>query len=249
MKLYLHQFLSRSGIFSSKKEIINAIKNSEIKIGNEIITNPLYNFNNKKNRVYYKSRALRILKENIYLLLNKPVGYLSSKLTANDVKLGKKSVFELINVDKKEKNALFCVGRLDEDTSGLLIITNDGILGSRIINPKSKIEKVYEVLLEKQIYKLDIEQIEKGITITLEENGKIEKYKTQSCKIELIDDKEVKITLTEGKKREVRRIFEAIGHRVVSLKRISIGKIKLEDLKIKPREYIFVNKEFLDSKV
>ncbi|MBU1703984.1 MAG: pseudouridine synthase [Nanoarchaeota archaeon] len=150
-------------------------------------------------------------------------------------------------LDTNLKNSLFCVGRLDEDTSGLIIITNDGTLGSKITRPESMIEKGYAAVLEKDIKDKDIEKIKKGVTISLEHNKKVTEYKTRPCKIQLIDKRDVIITVSEGKKREVRRIFEAVGNKVVSLERVSIGSLRLDG--IRTGEFKFVDKEFIEKRI
>ena len=155
----LHQFLSRTGIFNSKKDLVFAVKNSEIKINDKVITNIDYQFNPNKNKVYYCGKELCAVDKKIYLLVNKPVGFLSSRLTPKDLELGKKSIFSIFDkdtnndthLDDATKKTLFCVGRLDENSSGLIIITNDGALGSFITKPESNIVKTYEAVLEKPI--------------------------------------------------------------------------------------------------
>jgi 16S rRNA pseudouridine516 synthase len=240
MKIRLHQFLSKTGIFTSKNDIIDAIRNSELKIEGRIVTKPNFQFN-KNKKVTWKDKELKIKKEMIYLILNKPEGYLSTRLTKNDGI--KKSVFGLLPDD----NSFVCVGRLDEDTSGLLIITNDGDLVHKITSPLSNVEKTYKVVLEKPIK--NIHEVEKGLIIELEENGKIDNYQTKPCKVELVSEKEIFITLTEGKKREVRRMFEAIGNKVVKLERVSIGRLNLEELKIKKGSFITVDRKFIETKI
>lgn len=245
-KLQLHKFLTKTGMFAGKKEIIDAIKNSEIKIGDRIILNPIYQFNPKKEMVYWKGKKIEALAESVYIILNKPEGYLSSRLAKKDIELGKKSMFDLIKVDEKTKKTLFSVGRLDEDTSGLIIITNDGKLCAKLANPKHGIGKTYEVLLEKSLS--EKEKIESGIVIELEENGRITKYKTKPCKI-FGSGKKVQIALTEGKKREVRRIFEAVGNKVIALQRISIGSINLKELNLEKGKFIQTDLKFIEEKI
>jgi len=246
-KIRLHQFLSKTGIFKSKFDLIEAIEKGEINVRDKTITNSHHQFNPKTDFVFYNGKLLKITKKNIYLLVNKPTSYLSSKLSEKDKKLKKKSIFELIDLDETIKNSLFCVGRLDENSSGLIIITNDGKLSKFIADPENNITKTYIVTLEQQILNKTIEMIQKGITITLEKDGVKTKYKTKKCKIDIVADKKLKITLTEGKKREVRRIFEAVGNNVLTLKRISIGKIKVD--KIKEGQYLEVDKEFILKKL
>jgi 23S rRNA pseudouridine2605 synthase len=242
MKIRLHQFLSKTGIFTSKNDIIDAIRNSELKIDGRIVTKPNFQFN-KNKKVTWKDKELKIKKEMIYLILNKPEGYLSTRPTANDE--GKKSIYDLFEKD----NTLFAVGRLDEDTSGLLIITNDGTLGYNIAHPESNIKKTYRSELAKALTVKDKEKIEKGIVIKLEENGKTSEYTTKPCQIKMTDDKHIEISITEGKKREVRRMFEAVGNKVMKLARISIGKLNLDELKIKKGSYLTVDKNYIVTKI
>ncbi len=269
----LHQFLSKTGVFKSKKDLVSAVKNSEIRINDKIITNPNYQFNPNKNKIYYKEKELCAVDKKLYILVNKPVRYLSSRLTEDDKKLNKKSIFSLFDNDKDNndnknnndwllddatKKTLFCVGRLDENTSGLIIVTNDGALGSLITRPESNITKTYEAVLEKSIDSAAVNEIEKGVTIKLEENGVVSEYKTKPCRINLLEknssgknnmSNHVIIQVTEGKKREVRRIFEAVGNKVKLLKRIGIGKIKLDELEIKEGSYLFVEKDYILGRI
>ena len=284
-KVRLHQFLSKTGAFKSKKEIVEAIKNKEITIDGKITTDLHFQLNPNARLVAWKGSQLKYSSERIYLLINKPKGYLCSRLTEDEKSLRKKSIFSLIKEKAKESNVntmsskdtgskdmnskvkenvkgdiliqketlrtLFCVGRLDEDTCGLLLITNDGEISTKITNPENKIPKKYHVVLKKVPRYDDIKALEKGANIELEENGVITRYKTLPCKIE-VDPKKGKhlsMTLLEGKKREVKRMFETIGSEVVYLERITIGKLKLEELGIAQGEYKLVEKEFIVKKI
>lgn len=239
-KLRLHQFLSKTGEFRKKEDVFSAIKKKSITVDKEVINNP--DFQIKKNSsVCYYDKKLEIVKKPVYILLNKPVCFLSSKLSKKDIELHKKSVFSLIDLPEQLKQTLFCVGRLDEDTSGLLILTNDGKLSHKITSPVSNIKKTYCATLEKPLKKEDKALLEKGVDITLEENNILSIYKTKPCKIKVIDKTNVEIIVSEGKKREVRRIFESVGNKVLELKRVSIGKIKLDELNIKEGEYRIVD--------
>jgi len=243
-KLRLHQFLTRTGLFTSKKELIKAIKDGEIKIEDRITTSPIYQFDPEKETAYWKGKKIETV-EDIYIILNKPEGYISSRLTNYDKKMGKKSVFAIIEkdtaIDEKTKNSLFCVGRLDEDTSGLLIITNDGKLCSELTDPKHEVEKTYQVKLEAPLDEATKTKIEQGVVIWLEENGKIIDYKTKPCKIEQIEKDKLRIVLKEGKKREIRRIFEAEENNVLELKRVKIGGLDLENLGLKKSQFIYTD--------
>lgn len=235
MKTRIKQFLSSTGRFSSNEEIVNAIKDSKIQINNKVITNPNYCLNPKMDKVTYNNEILRKTRK-LYYMLNKPKGYLSSKLTGKDKELRKKSAFELfdnLNLTISEKNSLFFVGRLDEDTEGLIIVTNDGDLSNKITSPNSLIEKEYYCVLENKLTQKDIQKISKGVNIEIEENGEISTYLTKPARIIAKDDYLINIIIHEGKKREIRKIFEALGNKVLNLKRIRIGKLLLGDLKSK----------------
>ncbi len=240
VKLRLHQFLSKTGNFSSKKEIIEAIKNSEIKVNNNIITNP--HFQLSKNKEVTHNEKKLTLENKVYFLLNKPKGYLSTRLTNSDLKLKKKSIFALFNrLDSNIEKTLSAIGRLDEDSSGLIIISNDGELIHKIAHPKYEVSKEYYVGLEKELK--GKEEIESGVYINLEENGIIKKYKTKPCEITLLSNKTLHIVVKEGKKREIRRMFETVNNKVLKLERLSIGTINLENLK--EGEFKEVSKDYI----
>jgi 16S rRNA pseudouridine516 synthase len=248
-KIHLHQFLSRTGQFSSKNEIKNRAEKGEFRIDDTVIKNCMYRFNPDKKKVFWNNRILKTMQEKVYIIINKPAGYLSTRLAEDWKKQGKRSVFDLIDVGDKLNKTLFSAGRLDEDTSGLLIITNDGKLNSKIINPKREIMKKYDVVLQKPISPEMIKKLEQGIIIKLEVNGRIERYKTMPCKIRWITDKYVQVVISEGKKRQIKRMFEALGNKVVKLERISVAGIKLSELKLKEGEYLKVEKDYIEKRI
>ena len=150
-----------------------------------------------------------------YYMFHKPAGI----ITATEDKWQE----TVLDYFKKEpcKN-LYPVGRLDKDTEGLLLITNDGELGHRLLSPRHHIEKTYLVKLEHGICEEEIRQLEDGVDIG-------EKRITLPAKIEVIDDLNVYITITEGKFHQVKRMFEVVNNRVVYLKRVSMGNLKLDN--------------------
>lgn len=251
-KIRLHQFLSRTGAFATKSEVEKAIKHREITLNGTIITNPEFQFKEKGSKVEWKKKLLHAVVGNTYLLFNKPSGYLCSQLTIEDKKRGKKSVFELLEkqgIEKSILRTLFCVGRLDENSEGLLILTSDGELGKKITDPSSKIPKIYDVIPRSPLTMDQIESIQNGITIDLEENGVHTPYKTKPAQLEPISEHHYRITITEGKKREIRRIFHSLGNNVIRLQRIGIGSIKLAKLKLKPGQLQITTLEFLKQHI
>ena len=153
-------------------------------------------------------------------MLNKPSGVIS----AASSKYGEKTVVDLIG-DKKYR--LFPVGRLDKDTTGLIILTNDGDLTNFLTHPSFEMEKSYEALVKGHITSSELDKLKKGVML----DGK----KTARAKLRLIKKKGnnslVEITLTEGRKRQVKRMFERVGHSVLTLKRTMEGGLNLGDLK------------------
>ena len=248
LKLRLYQFLGRTGKFQTKRELIESIKNSEIALDGKVIRNPEYQFNPKKHMVTWKGEKVNTPLKGVYIILNKPERYLCSRLTSHDKELGKRSVFSILSrsgMNLQLLSSLFCVGRLDENTSGLLLITNDGQFSSTLTQPKSAIPKMYEAIVAKPLFPAQITAIENGVTIQLEENGEFTPYQTHGCAVKMVTSTKLRLSLTEGKKREVRRIFESLGNTVLSLQRVAIGKIRLADLKLDAGKYVAVDKEYI----
>ena len=155
--------------------------------------------------------------------MNKPAGYLSQKSAEE------KNIYDLLhslNLSNESLQSLHAVGRLDKDTEGLMILTNDGKLSNIIMEPKSEIIKKYNALLENPIHKEKIKELEKGIELEVD----YEKYKTKPCKIKIVGEKEIYISISEGRKRQIRMMLESIGNKIIYLKRVSIGGLQLGKL-------------------
>jgi len=166
-----------------------------------------------------------ILEEKIVIALNKPTGYLS---TVSD-KFNRKTVLDLIHY----KNfRLYPVGRLDINSRGLIILTNDGELAYKLAHPKFGVPKVYDVLINKRINFKDLEIILNGI--------KIEGRELYPLSVELLNDSSlIRIKIAEGRKRIIRKVFKTLGYKVIDLKRVQIGNFKLDDCKPKLSEGSF----------
>lgn len=239
MKIRLHQFLSKCGVFTSKKEVKEAIWNGDISVNGSIMKDMKFEFNPKKKVVCYRGQELDLPSENYYFLLHKPVGYICSRLNSQEKELGKKSVFEIFNgkISSKVYQSLITVGRLDEDTTGLLLVTTDGKLVEKITNPKNHIPKKYLVETELSITEEEMSAIKKGINIKIIEEDYTEEYWTRPAKIGLQDERVAVLTIDEGKKRQIRRMFDAMGNYVVAIHRLAIGKIELSEYDIEPGEF------------
>lgn len=240
-KISLKQFLMRSGRFEKVYDCIDAIRSGNVTINGKVIPNPNYFFNPKNSLVKLDNEEIKQVAK-LYFLLNKPSGYMSQK-SENE-----KTIYDLLKklkIGHNVLNSLFAVGRLDKDTEGLMILTNDGKLSNVIMEPKNKITKRYYAVLEKTIDASKMKIIEKGIRINVDG----EEYKTKPCKIKKTGEKEVYISIEEGKKRQIRKMFDEIGNKVVYLKRVSIGgqqlgSLKLGEIRELTREEIMEKLEF-----
>lgn len=163
-----------------------------------------------------------------YIMLNKPTGYVS---TVND-QFDRPTVIDLI--DEEIKSRVFPVGRLDYDTEGLLLLTNDGDFTYKVTHPKFNMDKTYIATIKGGIKVNGLNALRRGITI--------EDYKTSPAEVEILDAQKgvttIKITIHEGKNRQVRKMFEAVGCKVVELKRISIGTVELGTLPLGRWRYL-----------
>jgi pseudouridine synthase len=164
--------------------------------------------------------------QQIYILLHKPIGYLS---TVSDPQ-GRPTVLDLLPPDLRKKR-IYPVGRLDSDTSGLLLLTNDGDFALHLTHPRYALEKHYEVLIEGRPSKQAVASLRQGVFIT-EDNGN--KYKTAPARIDSIRHEgiysRIVLTIHEGRKRQVRRMLATVGLSVLTLKRVGIGTLTLGTL-------------------
>lgn len=195
------------------------IRKGLIKVDDIVINKPEEKVDENKVTISYQGQLYKYLKFR-YFIMNKPAGLVSATKDNLD-----KTVIDLFNelIDFTHKNDYFPAGRLDKDTEGLLLITNDGALAHRLLSPKYHVEKIYYVETKNSISDNDISCIEKGIDLG--------DFVSKEGKVKLISDRCCELTITEGKFHEVKRIFKSLGNEVTYLKRISFGGINLpEDL-------------------
>lgn len=206
------KFLSECGY--TRKQADNLIKSKRVKLNNVIINKKDTKINENIDKIYVDDEKCEY-KKFVYIMLNKPSGILSATEDKTQ-----KTVISLLP-EKLQKQSLFPVGRLDKETVGLLILTNDGDYCHRMISPKRNISKKYYFELADEFYDDEIKKIENGIQL---KDG----YNTLPCKVEKTSSKSGYITITEGKYHQIRRMFGAIGNKVVFLERIQEGKLKLD---------------------
>lgn len=215
----LDKYLCDLGI-GTRSEVKDIIKRKQISVNNSIVTDPsIHVFDSDTVAM---NNEILTYETDRYYILNKPKGVItatedSSQPTVMDLLTG-------INT-----KGLFPVGRLDKDTEGLLLITNDGVLSHNLLSPKKHVPKCYYVELEKRICKEDIEALKQGVDIGDDEF-------TKEAHVEPISPTSIYLTITEGRYHQVKRMMEAIDNRVTFLKRVSFGALEL-DTNLSPGEY------------
>lgn len=213
-KIRIAKFLSDAGV-ASRRKAEEIIKSGKVKIGNEIV----YDLSTKvlpdaKNISVAGKQIMSEVK--VYYILNKPVGYLSSVRDPHH----SKTVLQLVPNTPR----VVPVGRLDKDSSGLLLLTNDGDLVYKITHPKFKVKKTYLVEIDKDFLKKDLEKFKKGI--------KLEEGIAKADQLVIKNSRELEIVIHQGWNRQIRRMFGALEYRVINLKRIKEGKLTLGNLGI-----------------
>ncbi|MFZ5632711.1 MAG: pseudouridine synthase [Bacillota bacterium] len=219
----LQKFMARHGV-ASRRACEEMIAEGRVKVNGKTVTTPGTTVNPARDRVEVDGRVLGQPEKPVYILLNKPRGYISS---VSDPR-GRKVVIDLLD-DLRER--VYPVGRLDYDSEGLLLLTNDGDLTLQLTHPSHGIAKTYRVRVRGLPRPQDIDQLTAGIML---DDGM-----TAPARIEFIGERDgnalLEVTIREGRNRQIRRMFEKIGHGVIRLKRIKIGDLVLGDLK--PGQY------------
>ena len=214
----LQKFLAAAGI-ASRRNSEELIQQGRVKVNGRVVTALGTKIDPNKDKIHIDGKLLGNKEEPVYILLNKPKGYIS---TVKDTH-GRKTVMDLI---PKRIGRLYPVGRLDSQTTGLLLLTNDGEVTYKLTHPKHEFSKTYRTLVNGKITDDAFNQLEQGVDL---EDGLTAPAKVEVLEIE--DGKTLlEITIHEGKNRQVRRMFEAVGFPVQSLKRISFGFLNLKGL-------------------
>ncbi|HSL86337.1 MAG TPA: pseudouridine synthase [Bacteroidales bacterium] len=212
----IDKVLSNMG-FGSRKEIKEKIKKKLVTVEGEIIKDPGFKVDPEETTIIIEGEEV-FYRKFIYLMMNKPQGVVSATFDNHD-----QTVIDLLPFDYKAFDPA-PVGRLDKDTVGLLLITNDGELNHKLLSPKNHVDKVYYAYLKEDAAEEDIKAFEKGIVL-----GDGYKCMPAGLTISEEDQKEVYVTLREGKFHQVKRMFHARGNEVTYLQRISFGPLTLDE--------------------
>ena len=213
----LNKFLSSCGI-SSRRKAEQLILDGKVKVNGVVVSSLGTVVNEEKDDVFCEGKKLSLPNSFVYYKLNKPKGYICS----NSDEKGRKTIFSILPSSQR----LFSVGRLDYNTEGLIIITNDGNFANALIHPNGEIEKEYIVTIEGKISESELAVLRAGV---VEKGVRMPKARVSPIKF---DGKltRLSVVIFEGQNRQIRRMFEAIGKTIVLLKRIRIGKIVLGGL-------------------
>lgn len=224
----INKFIAQSGYCSRRKADL-LIKEGRVFLNGKKVLEPGVEVL-ENDRLTIDGKLLEI-EEKFYYKLNKPVGYISS----NYDPYNEKDLNSLMKIDKR----FFCAGRLDMDSHGLMLITNDGDLVNKLIHPSKEIDKEYLVKVSKKLTENQVRQFEGSLDLG---EGEI----SRGAKLELLKAEEnlYKVTIHQGYKRQIRRMFAHFCSKVLDLQRISIGEIKLKDLPL--GQYIELSREERD---
>ena len=229
----LQKYLAEAGI-ASRRKCEEYIIQGRVRVNNKIITELGTKVDMEKDIILFDDKKIEIKQQNVYILLNKPIGYVT---TSND-QFGRDTVLDLVKV----KERVVPVGRLDMYTSGALLLSNDGDFVYKITHPKHEIDKTYTVTLIGIVNDDEVQNLRDGV--------EIEDYKTKPAKVKILKTDEEKnisrleITIHEGKNRQVRKMCEVIGKKVKALHRTKIGNLSVKDLKI--GQWRFLNQKEVD---
>jgi len=232
----INKYLASCGV-ASRRACEQLILDGRVKVGGRVVRNLATDIE-EGDIVTVSGVRVEPARTHIYLALNKPKGYVC---TTSDEK-GRKTVLDLIKGEEYEGKRIFPVGRLDYDTEGLLILTTDGDAANKLTHPSYQISKTYVAKIEGEIEESELAKIRAGVIL--------DGIKTGKCKARLLDAEVVKdkkisrieVVISEGRNRQVRRMFESINREVIFLKRIAIGNIRLGGLtrgmfrELKPQE-------------
>ncbi len=221
MKERLQKFLARAGV-ASRRGAEKLIVDGEIRVNGVVVKELGTKVDTVKDKVFYKGNLVKLEAQKVYYILNKPRGYISS---VKDER-GRKTVIDILS-DVQER--IFPIGRLDYNTEGLLLLTNDGDFMNKLLHPKYEIEKTYVAKIDGIISMDDVNKLARGVQL---EDGKTA---PADVYVDYIDKQakvsRVELTIHEGRNRQVRRMFKALGYEVKALKRIAFAGLTLRKLK------------------
>ncbi len=235
MEERLQKYMARCGV-ASRRKCESLIIDKKVSVNGKIVDSLGTKIDPDKDKIFVSGKHIKPEEIKKYIMLNKPEGY----VTTNSDEKGRKTILDLVKVDER----IYPIGRLDYDSSGLLLLTNDGDIYNKIIHPRVKLNKKYIVKVKGIFTEKEMKHFESGVDI----GG----YITADAKINTIkkfkDSSEVSVIIHEGKNRQIRKMCSKLGHDVIALKRVEIGNLKLGNLeKGKWRELSSKELDYINS--
>ena len=213
----LDKYLCETG-FGTRSQVKDLLKKGQVMVNGEVVKKPELKINETTDQILCQGKKASYQK-NIYLMLHKPTGVVSATEDNRE-----KTVLDLVRPEDR-KNGLFPVGRLDKDTEGLLLLTDDGELAHRLLSPKKHVDKTYYAKIDGQVTKEHIEQFREGLDIG-DEKKTLPAFLTIMLSGQV---SEIEITIHEVRFHQIKRMFEAVGCKVTYLKRLSMGSLVLDE--------------------
>ena len=220
----LDKYLCETG-FGTRSQVKDLLKKGQVMVNGEVVKKPELKINETTDQILCQGKKASYQK-NIYLMLHKPAGVVSATEDNRE-----KTVLDLVRPEDR-KNGLFPVGRLDKDTEGLLLLTDDGELAHRLLSPKKHVDKTYYAKIDGQVTEEHVKQFREGLDIGDEK-------KTLPAVLTILLSgpvSEIEVTIHEGRFHQIKRMFEAVGCKVTYLKRLSMGSLVLDET-LPPEEY------------
>lgn len=220
----LDKYLCETG-FGTRSQVKDLLKKGQVMVNGEVVKKPELKINETTDQILCHGKKVSYQK-NIYLMLHKPAGVVSATEDNRE-----KTVLDLVRPEDR-KNGLFPVGRLDKDTEGLLLLTDDGELAHRLLSPKKHVDKTYYAKIDGQVTEEHVKQFREGLDIGDEK-------KTLPAVLTILLSgpvSEIEVTIHEGRFHQIKRMFEAVGCKVTYLKRLSMGNLVLDET-LSPEEY------------
>ncbi len=221
MLIRLNKYIAECGVCSRRKAD-ELIENGKVKVNKVLVTNLGVQIDELNDSIEVNDRVIHKEEKKVYIMLNKPEGY----ITTNSEQFGRKATSDLI----KEDIRVFPIGRLDRDTEGLLLFTNDGKFANYMMHPSHMIKKTYIVTTDSNITSEKINKLKNGVDI----GG----YITKEAEVRKYSSNKLEIIISEGKNRQVRKMCKAVGINVKKLERVKIGEIGLGSLKLGEYRYL-----------
>lgn len=237
MEERLQKYLANNGI-AARRKCEEFILDGRVKVNGKVVTELGTKINPDKDIIEFDGKKVEKVEKHVYILLNKPIGYVT---TVKD-QFDRPTVLDLVKIKEK----VLPVGRLDMYTSGALMLTNDGDFINKITHPSHEVEKTYTVTVKGIVTQDDVEKLKNGVEIPVDEKSE-ETFVTSPAKVKILKTDEEKnfsrlqITIHEGKNREVRKMCEAIGRKVLALHRRKIADLDVKNLEIGKWRYLTEN--------